>query len=298
MADEALISIVLPTYNGADYLAEALESILAQTHTHWELLIVDDCSTDATAQIAAQYAARDARIRLLRHAVNKKLPAALNTGFDAAQGAYLTWTSDDNLYQPHALARMLQVLQAQPEVDLVYADMLTITADGQPLGRATAEPPELLVRKSVIGACFLYTRHLQERTGRYDESLFLVEDYDFWLRASMHGRFLPLHEDLYSYRVHGSSLTATKKPRILALREAMLRKHLPNLPWATPRLLAEGYSHVAALAGVRRAWWPALRAWGQALRYAPGLASRRLLAALIGERWRQRLLRWLNRTTT
>ena len=105
MSENALVSIVLPVYNGARFLAEAIQSCLAQTYPHWELIVVDDCSTDDSPQIVAGFAADDARIRVIRHAHNRKLPGALNTGFDAARGEYLTWTSDDNLLPPRGAGR-------------------------------------------------------------------------------------------------------------------------------------------------------------------------------------------------
>ena len=83
-----VVSIVLPTYNGSTYLGEAIESCLAQTYPAWELIIVDDCSTDATPALLAQYAARDQRIRVIRHEENRKVPGALNTGHAAARGSY------------------------------------------------------------------------------------------------------------------------------------------------------------------------------------------------------------------
>jgi glycosyltransferase involved in cell wall biosynthesis len=104
-AQAPLVSIILPTYNGSQYLSEAIESCLHQTYENWELILVDDCSTDATPQIIGRYVGRDPRIRSIRHASNKKLPEALNTGHAAAQGEYLMWTSDDNRLLPAAIEK-------------------------------------------------------------------------------------------------------------------------------------------------------------------------------------------------
>ena len=104
------VSIVLPTYNGSQYIRESLDSIIKQTCTDWELLIVDDCSSDHTLEIAREYASRDARITVIHNEVNRKLPSALNIGFAHAKGKYLTWTSDDNRYLPEALSVMAEYL--------------------------------------------------------------------------------------------------------------------------------------------------------------------------------------------
>ena len=102
-----LVSIVLPTYNGENFIAKAIESILKQTYTNFELIIVDDCSSDATNEIINSYAKKDARIRIIKNDVNKKLPASLNIGFDNAKGEYYTWSSDDNEYYPQAFEKMV-----------------------------------------------------------------------------------------------------------------------------------------------------------------------------------------------
>ena len=83
---EPLISIVLPVYNGEKYLRESIDSILAQTMRDWELIVVDDCSKDATPAILAEYAARDRRIRVLRNEENQRLPRSLNIGFAETRG--------------------------------------------------------------------------------------------------------------------------------------------------------------------------------------------------------------------
>ena len=96
MISDPLISIVLPSYNGARYVCESIDSCLRQSYHNWELIIVDDASTDDTPSIIAEYVARDHRIRSIRNAVNRRLPGSLNIGFADASVQFLTWTSDDN----------------------------------------------------------------------------------------------------------------------------------------------------------------------------------------------------------
>ena len=115
-----LISIVLPVYNGAEFLKESIDSVLAQTYQNWELLILDDCSTDETPNIALEYEAKDQRIHYYRNEKNLKLPGNLNKGFGLAKGEYLTWSSDDNRYRPEALETMLRTLK-EKQVGLVFA---------------------------------------------------------------------------------------------------------------------------------------------------------------------------------
>lgn len=95
-----LISIVLPIYNGEKYMKQSIDSVINQTYANWELLIVDDGSTDNTAAIAREYAEKDNRIKYYKNPQNMRLPKTLNRGFSLATGDYLTWTSDDNYYYP------------------------------------------------------------------------------------------------------------------------------------------------------------------------------------------------------
>ena len=124
------VSIVLPTYNGQDFISESIESIIRQTYTDWELIIVNDCSTDDTQQIIDKYILMDKRIRTIKNCVNKKLPESLNIGFRNANGELLTWTSDDNIYLPDALSEMVKFLDNNPDSYMVCAAMQVIDEKG------------------------------------------------------------------------------------------------------------------------------------------------------------------------
>jgi glycosyltransferase involved in cell wall biosynthesis len=275
------ISIVLPTYNGSRYLAEAIDSCLCQSCTDWELIIVDDASTDATPAIIAGYLARDSRIRQIRHAANKKLPAALNTGFASARGAFFTWTSDDNCYEPGSLEQMLACLRARPERDIVYTDYGLMDEDSRvTTPRVAVKDPCHLVFGNCVGPNFLYRRAVHEALSGFDEGLFLVEDYDFWLRASIRFPLVALHEVLYRYREHGGSLTATRTRDIaLAHKEAFLRS-VGAMTWLSSRARVLGLIGTSRLARARGERQEANRILLEAIRTAPlgaGLVILRML---------------------
>lgn len=215
MKNKPMVSIVLPTYNGAKYLRESLDSILAQTFQEWELIIVNDCSTDETPQIAEEYAKRDERIRIIHNVVNQRLPESLNIGFRTAFGKYLTWTSDDNRYLPTALTRMVEELDNNNDCPMVCADMHYIDAKGNITGKAQGYDEYYMLSKDLIGACFLYRREVLDIVGEYDSSRVYVEDYDYWLRIYKHaGKIIRIPHILYEYRAHNGSLTATKMSEI------------------------------------------------------------------------------------
>lgn len=201
------VSIVLPTHNGSRYLAEAIGSCLSQTWSDLELIVVDDCSTDSTPEILAGL--QDPRLLVIRNETNLKLPASLNRGFSHSRGKLLTWTSDDNLFEPEAIERMRDTLRGG--YDVTYAEQQIIDEEGRDLGLFGIDQPEVLRARNIVNACFLYTREVHEALGGYDESLFLVEDWDFFLRALDRFRFAVTPGVLYRYRRHSGSLTETRR---------------------------------------------------------------------------------------
>lgn len=226
---------------------------------------MDDASSDETPAIIAEYIARDPRISTIRNVTNRQLPASLNVGFALARGRYFTWTSDDNAYRPEALARMVAALETDPvsgrSMPVPRPSTTTVTRPG---GIAIAAPEQLALR-NVVGGCFLYRRAIDDALGGYDEGRFLVEDYDFWLRAAMQFRLALLDVDLYRYRRHGGSLTATKLAAITAAHEDCLLAHLPRLPWLTAELRQEAFAHLWRAALARGDRSAARRIFGVAL---------------------------------
>jgi glycosyltransferase involved in cell wall biosynthesis/SAM-dependent methyltransferase len=221
------ISIVLPVYNGERYLAESLDSVLGQTLAGWEALVVDDGSTDRTPVIAAAYAARDERIRVIRQQ-NQRLPRALSRGSWEVRGRLMTWTSDDNRLHPSFLERMSACLERHPGYDAVYSNLDIIGPEGEPLRQSNwyhlyqrptgsehihlpADLSELNVwPNNYVGASFLYHARVPWLIGDYSPHRFGTEDYDFWMRvnALLTLRHTDFPEPVYEYRFHEQSLTA------------------------------------------------------------------------------------------
>ena len=213
MNNPELISIVLPVYNGEAYLEESIKSILRQTYSCFELIIVNDCSTDMTETIIRRYMEEDDRIILISNCENQRLPKSLNIGFAVSKGQYLTWTSDDNLYYPEALEKMVNYLKCHKEDGLVYADMNLIDETGRIIGCRKSREGDYY-KYNCIGACFLYKKECKDVVGEYNSERFLVEDYDYWLRIAKSFKIGHLPEFLYKYRFHNNSLTFSRMKQI------------------------------------------------------------------------------------
>lgn len=212
LSERPVVSIVLPTYKRAHVLPNAIRSVLGQTYTNWELIIVDDNSPDNTPEVAKSFT--DPRIRYVRNEPNLKLPRALNKGFSLARGDYLTWTSDDNLFGDNAIEKMVERLQ-RGDCDFAYADyylFADIDAEGNALEKRHEKlPSQLQLEKSNhIGACFMYTRRAYETVGDYDPDLFLVEDYDYFMRIAKQFNACHIPEPLYYFRRHDDALFCSR----------------------------------------------------------------------------------------
>lgn len=224
------VSIVLPCFNGAKMLGEAIDSVITQTFKDWELIIVNDCSTDNTLDIASSYAEQDPRIKVFSNERNMKLPATLNHGFREANGEYWTWTSDDNLLLPNMLEEMVSFLDKHPQVGLVVADREIIDVSGNVLNTVIVQDnlQDLLPLFNVVQSAFLYRKEIALAIGEYREDLFLVEDYEYWLRMSEFTVFAHLPRVLYKERKHPNSLTSTRQKeiaeRLTELRLSYLNK--------------------------------------------------------------------------
>ena len=221
-----LVSIVLPVYNGAELMVEALESVLDQTYPNFELIAINDGSQDGTGEILDEYAAKDQRIRVI-HQENRKLPRALSRGFHKAGGEYLTWISHDNRFKPDFLEKMVACLQRHPAWDMVYANQDLIGENGaalrdsdwyagyqRPRGSEHVYLPkdtaELNTRpNNFIGGGFLYRDRAAWLIGDYNPLQYTREDYDYWMRinALMTLRHADFQEPVYEYRFHKDSLT-------------------------------------------------------------------------------------------
>ena len=224
------VSIVLPTYNGSKYICESIDSIIRQTYKDWELIIVNDCSTDDTLRIINQYAINDSRIRVINNLVNQKLPKSLNIGFRETNGKFLTWTSDDNYYLNNAIEKMVNFLKINTKYPMVCTAMDYIDSNGEFIKRSNCFDMPRMYFEDRVGACFMYRREVLSEVGEYNPKWFRVEDYEYWYRImEQYGSIGYIPECLYKYRVHKDSLTGTQASNITKLHYKMLEEHIETI---------------------------------------------------------------------
>ncbi len=223
--EKGLVSVVLPVYNGEKVIKESIESVLSQSYEKFELIIVNDGSTDNTLEIISAY--NDKRIKVINQE-NKKLPQALSVGFRAAKGEFYTWTSADNRMLKDCLKTLVENLEKKPDADMVYGNMQLINIKGKvKRGHFWFEKPlfsgNVCFPKSAdalntfanntIGAAFMYrakAAYVLEDYSKYKTNL---EDYDYWMRMNSLLKIEHIDEEkpIYQYRIHNESLTAHDK---------------------------------------------------------------------------------------
>jgi glycosyltransferase involved in cell wall biosynthesis len=211
------VSIIMPAYNVEAYVGDAIRSVLAQTFSDFEVIVVDDGSTDKTADVVGGLAAGDTRVRLVRQR-NRGLAGARNTALRMARGELFALLDSDDLWEPEFLAEQIAILRDRPDVDVVTGNgwMLGGTLHGE-LARPCPDPrpePDLTVILGDEQSVFImsvFRRKVYEVVGAFDETLRTNEDYDFWLRAAICGfRFTRNDRPLGHYRIRSDSLSANE----------------------------------------------------------------------------------------
>lgn len=216
------------------YLESAIRSILYQSFEEFELIIVDDGSSDNSESIVKQLMLSDSRVKYFKNKINLGLPKSLNHGIKKSKGQFITWTSHDNIFFKHALTVLYESLIAH-EADFVYSNCDVIDQNAKKCGFLNSKPVEHLLFGNIVHACFIYKREIHEQIGFYDENLTLIEDYDFWLRCAKHFKMINIDKVLYQYRLHEGSLTHSiannvrKKTIFQGNKKRMFQKVLEDL---------------------------------------------------------------------
>jgi glycosyltransferase involved in cell wall biosynthesis len=218
VAARPLVSVVMATYNDAATLRESIDSVLAQTYGDLELIVVDDGSTDATADVLA--AVRDPRLKPVKMPANAGLAAALNRGFEEARGVYIARLDADDLAMPERLAHQVERLEAEPELGILGS---AIELFGGGAGGARSYPTgdlevhwRLLLESPFAHPSVTLRRAvLEARALRFDPAFHVAQDYDLWSRLLRHCRGGNLAEPLVRYRVRPGGLTGGRRARQL-----------------------------------------------------------------------------------
>ena len=249
------VSVIIPTYNRAELLRRTLAGVLQQTLSDFEVLVVDDCSSDDPAAVVAEF--NDPRLRYLRQPENAGVAAARNRGLREARAPLVAFLDDDDEWFPRKLALQVELFQqAPPDVGLVYAGVETVAADGS---RSVTIPSargdlyrELLVRNLLHGgSSAMLRRNVITVVGFFDEVLPAIEDYDYWLRIGRYYKFdyvsapLVRYHDPRDQSEMAESRRSTNIKANLDARAQLYRKH-------GAQMRKEGVAHLFLVSSAKR----------------------------------------------
>lgn len=206
LSEHPLVSIVMPVFNDMAYLSVAIESVLGQTYPHWELLIIDDGSTDETPTLLQNWT--DARIRVIRNPENWGVTRSLQRGLALAQGSYIARMDSDDVALPTRLAKQVQFLERHPEVGILGSRAELMDVAGRSLGLSSTYTTDWPIRwASLLTNPFVHPTVMLRRATltkldlNYDETYRTSQDYDLWTRMLMVTEGANLAEPLLQYRV-------------------------------------------------------------------------------------------------
>ncbi len=270
-SDRPAVSVIIPVFNGMNYLGEAIDSVLAQTFTDYELLVVDDGSTDGTWEIVKSYGTR---VRGLQKP-NGGVASALNLGISEAKGRWVAWLSHDDLFLPNKLLRQVGFLSDSPRFSACYTGFYVIDSRGNIL--RVFDPPwypreqavrALFRRTYMNGSTMLIKKKCFDRIGLFDERLKHTQDVDMWIRLVQCFEVGRVSERLVKWRLHpaqGSrnvSVQASEEQSFFSrlYDELGITGVFPELSESSsdPKVQARGYEWIGDTMLVHRRRWYAL----------------------------------------
>lgn len=217
--ESPLVSIIMPAYNAGKYIAESILSAINQTYANWELIVINDGSTDATQAIAEKFGHEDGRIKVINQE-NKRLGAARNTGIKNLTGEWIAFLDSDDLWEPSKLEKQLQASEKFPDADVIYTagwifngdDLINLAPYDAPSGYFPANKmyKGLLAANIIPVLSVIVRKTVIDKTGYQEENHIFhgCEDWDYWLRMAAGGaNFYGIDEKLFYYRRHGGNMS-------------------------------------------------------------------------------------------
>lgn len=214
MPPHPVVSVLMPAYNAQKYIALAIESILEQTFSDFEFIIIDDGSTDKTPLIIEEYAKKDSRIIFLQNSQNLKISQALNLGLKIAKGEFIARMDADDWSYPERLRVQLDFMMAHPEVVISGANIEVCDQNLNILNSRTYLKTNLQIRNKIFKlnpfahSVTFYRTEIAKKAGGYDANFNLAEDYDLYFRMGKYGEFANISKVLLKLRTHPQSLSA------------------------------------------------------------------------------------------
>jgi glycosyltransferase involved in cell wall biosynthesis len=270
-----LVSVIIPAYNRSNSIARAIESVQFQTYAKWEVIVIDDGSSDNTSKIVQGMAEKDSRIRLIRHSTNRGAQAARNTGIKSARGAWISFLDSDDEWLPHSLQVRLDKAN-ECGASVVHSGGYIIM-DGQGLEPYRVSQPSgrvysaLLANENPMFPTLLVKKEAFERIGYLDEKVVSFQEWDTCIRLARYFNFGFVPEPTFIYDFRTQNAISKNNLRVAVGYKYVVSKHFFNiLAFAGPKALSNHYAIIsdwyekagnyraARLFKLRKMFWAAL----------------------------------------
>jgi glycosyltransferase involved in cell wall biosynthesis len=257
-----LVSVLMSSYNHEKYIAEAIESVLNQTIQDFELIIVDDGSTDNSRQIIENYSKKDRRIKASFHTQNLGIPSTANDCLRQVSGEYIAYIGSDDLWVKNKLEKQLQILKDNKD-KLIWSEALVVDARGSPTGQTITQLlgatkkegylfEELLKEHFVVFQSLIFRADFAKGLQR-DTNLQYASDHRFIVELSINRQFIFIEEPLAKYRMHGNNITSRNKTEWMkeriTLRQFFLEKYSSKISKRTKADILHKIGHAYSLLG-------------------------------------------------
>lgn len=234
-----IISVIMPNYNCEKYLRTSIESILGQTFTNFEFIIIDDGSTDNSWDIIQEYAQNDARIVAIQNPENLKICKTLNRWLEIARGKYIARMDSDDISMPDRFQLQVDFLESHPDVGILWGTMEMMDEKGEVYSRRIYNITDQKIRDKIFRyspfchPAIMMRTDILKKSGGYNPELVYAEDYDMYFRIGMHSQFANLTETLIRYRMFEWNSTSKKLKQMeswtIRIREKAIKEYGYNM---------------------------------------------------------------------
>lgn len=239
-----LVSILMITYNQGRYILDAIKSVQSQDYTNWELIVMDDASTDDTEEVVKSIAKDDERIKYFKQATNQYIIKNRNDGLTHASGNFLAILDSDDIWSDDKkLSKQMTFILDNPDCVVVGTQTETIDENGSVTGKIICETEDISIRQKIlrrnqfVNSSVLMLTYLVREIGGYSDQLEIGEDYDLFLRLGKKGKLANLRDFCTQYRVHKKGVTKERKTKGAINHLSIINKYSKDYPQYTSALI-------------------------------------------------------------
>jgi glycosyltransferase involved in cell wall biosynthesis len=233
------VSIIIPAFNREPFISESIESALKQTFSDFEIIVIDDGSTDKTVEVAQKYS-DDHRVNIMRNEKNLGIANTRNKAVRMARGKYIAMLDSDDVWiDKNKLQKQFDFLESNPNYALVGSNMVHIDVKGEKIKEVIFPINDITIRKTILRrnpfaqSTILCRKEAMENAGLYSTRFTICDDYDLWLKIGRDWKFANINESMTGYRIHGNNITHKKRLKAASEVLEIVRMHKDNYPNAT-----------------------------------------------------------------